>query len=318
MAKRMLEGPAMTKGSALVGNLQIDSVRGQMRVRAWPKKRGKRVAPGTKAYNDWFRDCLALIKRMEPGFLLWCMERTKGTNIYPRDLAMQLLSGRGVMLVKPDGTKYFPEAYMEDVSLALDSLGQEIGALLLRGPEHWEQLLQGLPGQVLTSGGPDVPPAWTDLSSGSKIARYGATFFNPSGATTFNFNNWGGAVFQLEADIKPIALTWRIRAASATATIKPGIFRMRELGQFDALLAQGPAVVGTTIGVNLFPFDDSPVIPAGTLICAGAVVTVASVSATNVDGVRTCNVASTGAYPTLGTSPAYNVAGWGGFNVVPL
>jgi len=163
----MLEGPAITKGSALVGKFQIDATRGVLRVRGWPKKRGKQKSPAIQATNERFADTLRLIKQMEPGFLLWCYERTKHSNIYPRDLAMQLLSGHGVVLVKEDGTKYFSEVYMQEVSLALDSIGQTFGDLLVRDGEFWIPIPLGNEGDVLTIPGPGELPVWAEGGSGS-------------------------------------------------------------------------------------------------------------------------------------------------------
>lgn len=201
----MLEGPGTTKGSALKGNLQIDAVRGVTRVRAWPRKRGPNVAPGTKAYNDWFRDCLNLIKRMEPGFLTFCYEKTKGTNIYPRDLAMQLLSGRGIMLLKPDGTKLFPEAYMEDVSLALDSLGQIPGTILVRGEQFWQGLAPPAAAElVLTSVGANEPPAW--LPGGGGGGGASNWWWNPPGSAEFPLTPSGDATTMTATDDADVGL----------------------------------------------------------------------------------------------------------------
>lgn len=166
MAKRLLEGPAESKGNALKGRLQVDTVRGQLRVRNWPSPRGSRATKRQKQMQQWFADCLRLIKRMEPGFLLWCTEVTRRTNIYPRDLAMQLLSGRGVLLVKPDGTTYFPEVFMKDVSLSLDALGQTFGDMLARAAENWEAIPIGTVGQVLTIAAAGELPSWQDPPSG--------------------------------------------------------------------------------------------------------------------------------------------------------
>jgi len=165
MAKRLLEGPAITKGSALNQNLMIDATRGIMRVRRWPAKRGKKVSPQVKALNDRFTETLRLIKQMEPGFLLWCMERTAHSNIYPRDLAMQLLSGHGVVMQKPDGTKYFSEVFMQEVSLSLDSIGQTFGDILVRAGDFWIALPLGNEADVLTIPGPGELPAWAPGAS---------------------------------------------------------------------------------------------------------------------------------------------------------
>jgi hypothetical protein len=46
------------------------------------------------------------------------------------------------------------------VSESLDALGDIVGGILVRGPEGWYVLPPGNPGDVLTSQGPDLLPAW--------------------------------------------------------------------------------------------------------------------------------------------------------------
>jgi hypothetical protein len=167
MARRLLEGPSESKGSALKGNLMVDATRGVVRVRKWPRKRGKPKNLAVYERSEWFRVVLELIKRMEPGFLEWCRDKTKGTNIYPRDLAMQILSGHFTILYLPDGTKMFPRNFMVDTSTALDVLGQDLGDILVRGPEFWAVIPLGSEGQVLTIPAPGELPVWADAGGGA-------------------------------------------------------------------------------------------------------------------------------------------------------
>lgn len=52
-------------------------------------------------------------------------------------------------------------ATLRDVSQLLDLIGSTEGAILYRGPEHWQILPPGNPGQVLEVGA-DAIPRWVD------------------------------------------------------------------------------------------------------------------------------------------------------------
>lgn len=46
------------------------------------------------------------------------------------------------------------------VSESLDTIGNTIGAILVRGPDGWATIAPGPIGYVLTSNGPDQLPTW--------------------------------------------------------------------------------------------------------------------------------------------------------------
>lgn len=279
MAKRLLEGPATTKGSALKGNLVIDATRGVIRVRSWPKKRGKPRSQTTIQQNQWFKDCLALIKKMEPGFLAQMMVVTKGTNMYPRDLAMQILSGRHCLFIRPDGTKMFPEVYMMDVSLALDSIAQLPGMMLFRGADTWIAVPAGLPGQVLQFTSPTEPPEWVNPGGSAAGTRYGTTGLSWAGSQPMNPGRFYGMVYTSPAAFIADAIVVQSRTTVPTTQLFPAIYAVGPTGILGARLADGPATTGVVPGDNVIPLTAPLAIAAGQRICFGASVAVAAVDA---------------------------------------
>lgn len=91
---------------SLRGILMVDSVRGRMRARVWPRKRGKPKAAVTLAWNQWFKDAARLSKFIDPKLTIAAMEQTKNTGLYPRDVIFQAMSVGVGDIVLPDGQLY--------------------------------------------------------------------------------------------------------------------------------------------------------------------------------------------------------------------
>lgn len=302
MAKRMFEGPAISKGSALKGNLQIDSVRGAIRVRKWPVKRGKNAAPKTKVYQEWFREALALVKRMEPGFLHQMMLLTKGGPLYPRDLALNMLSGHYCFFTMWDGRKLFPEAYQVDVSTALDVISQIPGTIMFRGKDLWEPVLPGLPGQTLFFNGADTPPVWADPSVGTVFERLGDGSPSMNAGGTIIAGIFSGRWFYPQSAISADRLCFPVRTANATCQVWPAIYSVTPAGTLGALIGTGPMVTGVTVGDNILPLSDAVIVAAGTPICMGVVCNVSSIASYSIINNSGCKFTCAGTPPA--TPPA--------------
>lgn len=70
----------------------VDTFRGQLRVRKWPKKRGTSKNPLVVRQNEWFRDMNRLLKFAAPRQQRVAIETTKRSGLYPRDLLMMAAS----------------------------------------------------------------------------------------------------------------------------------------------------------------------------------------------------------------------------------
>lgn len=81
----------------------VDTLRGQMRIRAWPRKRGRPKHPFTRLWNDWFRDANALAKRADGHAHAAAIELTKGTGLYPRDIMLRAMSKGLIDFVDENG-----------------------------------------------------------------------------------------------------------------------------------------------------------------------------------------------------------------------
>lgn len=96
--------PEGTKFPAYSGGFLIDDFRGQRRVRAWPRKRGRPKSELVREQNDWFKAVTQIVKLAAPDQTVAAMDATKGQGVYPRDLLMHTIS-EGIMdITELDGT----------------------------------------------------------------------------------------------------------------------------------------------------------------------------------------------------------------------
>lgn len=123
----------------LRGSLMVDVVNGKVRIRAWPKKRGKPKNPHTIEQAEWFRQAQLATKYISPEQYRMWTEARAGTPILPRDVMTSMFSQRLVAIHMPNGKVLYPMKLKAEVSQALDTISQTPGAMLVRGEEFWEE-----------------------------------------------------------------------------------------------------------------------------------------------------------------------------------
>lgn len=148
------------------GRLIVDTWRGKLRVRSWPRKATAEERSKAADQHEWFRQANTLAKYAAPQDQLIARALSEGTPLMPRDLFLAAMAGRFIQQVEIDGQRYYSMAARQDVSELLDILGYQPGAMLLRQPEGWEVILPGPDGYLLTSEGVDQPPRWLPPPAG--------------------------------------------------------------------------------------------------------------------------------------------------------
>ncbi len=175
--------------------MMVDAVRGTLRVRRWPKKRGPPKSAAQRFWIDWFRQANLLAKYADPMSQIRSKEIAAGSGLYPRDVLLKAMRGRLYTFTDETGWIYFPMAAVQDISESLDVLAQTVGDILVRATDRWRPPPAGVLGDVLTNQGPGTPPEWKPASGGG-VAFGGAlvdTLANqsiPNGTSTvINFTN---------------------------------------------------------------------------------------------------------------------------------
>ena len=163
--------PRSQRLPGFAGRFVVDTVRGVLRVRAWPKKRGTPKSAAQLFWIDWFRQANLLAKYADAQSMISAIELTKGSRWYPRDILLKAMRGRLLYLTDTTGWRWYPVAATNDVSNSLDTLAQTVGSVLVRAVDRWRAPPAGVLGNVLTNQGPGAPPIWAGSSGGIEQAE---------------------------------------------------------------------------------------------------------------------------------------------------
>lgn len=152
--------PGRPRGPTYRGRIMIDSFRGVLRIRKWPKKRGPPRSARQAFWVDWFRQANRLAKYVDGMSMARAIAMTKGSGLYPRDVLLMAMRGRLYNWTTPDGWRWYSMAAIADISESLDVLAQTVGSVLVRAADRWRPPAAGILGDVLTNKGPGNAPEW--------------------------------------------------------------------------------------------------------------------------------------------------------------
>jgi len=187
----------------------IDTVRGVLRVRKWPKKRGPPKSAKQRFWIDWFTQANLLAKYADPMSQVRAIEMTKGTGLYPRDVLLSAMRGRLYWWADETGWRWFPMAATQDVSNSLDTLSQVVGGVLVRALDRWRAPVPGAPNDVLTYQGAAAPPIWKAPGGGVAQGELAGTPIVPDNTV----NNY---IFDVTAEFNVQILLDRVGFAGST------------------------------------------------------------------------------------------------------
>jgi hypothetical protein len=108
-------------------------------------------------------------------------EACEGTSFLPRDFLLMQMYGRLFAGVLPDGKVMYSMASRQTLSESLDILSQTPGTILFRGPDYWQPLPVGTPGQMLAVAPDGTSFEWINPSAG--IGIFAAASFHWNGST---------------------------------------------------------------------------------------------------------------------------------------
>lgn len=132
------------------GRVLFRSVNGQLVVQKWPRKRGKKAHPNSKAWAQYFGAVNKAFPFLHPVEHNGWMNTTVQGRLYPRDLYTAASMGRGFAFEFGERLIIMPARALYDVSRTLDLFTVTPGGLIVNTDEGWRGIEPGLPGQVLT------------------------------------------------------------------------------------------------------------------------------------------------------------------------
>ncbi len=157
------------------GVLMVDTVRGSIRVRKWPRPRGENRPAIQKFWSDWLRQVMLLYKYAPSREKIIWAEAVRNMPVKITDLYMQTMRGTLWVLEGPDGTVIYPEVLREKVASSLDSIIQLPGGMLVRGETLWQGIEPaGSSGLVLFTDDTVIPKWGTPVEAGVGRAPIGA------------------------------------------------------------------------------------------------------------------------------------------------
>ncbi len=159
------------RGPSYSGKFMIDTVRGVLRVRKWPRKRGTPKSALQRWWIDWFRQANLLAKYVDAASARRAIEITANSGMYPRDVLLAAMRGRLYTWQDQNGKVWHPMAAVQDISESLDVLAQNVSNVLVRAVDRWRAAGPPSPtvGHVLTFKGAALPPEWD--AAGSDVTQ---------------------------------------------------------------------------------------------------------------------------------------------------
>lgn len=136
-------------GPSFRGKLYEYESNGRRIIASWPKPRGKPVSEKQALSQKAFKEVAEAVKRTAAEIQNFHRLAAAGTPMLPRDTLFAALYGNGPTIKLYDGRIIKPMANKYLSSTVLDAIGWQEGTILFRGPETWDALTPGTPGQVL-------------------------------------------------------------------------------------------------------------------------------------------------------------------------
>jgi hypothetical protein len=98
--------PGGAKLPSLTGRVVVDTYRGKLRVRSWPRKRGKKMSYLQRWYTERFAEAAQLAKYAPTTEWERATELAKNTGLYPGDLIRSAILGGSFTLEDEDGNEW--------------------------------------------------------------------------------------------------------------------------------------------------------------------------------------------------------------------
>lgn len=115
----------------------VDVSQGELRYRAWPTPRGKPKTKEQREAQELFRTVQKAAQYFAPEMLAYIYKATANSPLLVRDVVTMQLYGRWLAITLDSGRQLYPMTAINEVSEALDVLGNAIGAYLVRHADGW-------------------------------------------------------------------------------------------------------------------------------------------------------------------------------------
>lgn len=169
----------------------------------WPRKRGYPSNPTTQYQVEQFTQAIKWVKYPSAGQINTSQDKIPKSPYYQRDILEAAMFGKAVVIVLKSGRviEGVRDVYI-DIQSYLDTIGDEVGVILVRTSAGWIALSAGDDGDVLTSHGSGAQPTWEPIGStpigGSGLWADQITIPTVSGLPAYS--TWGTTVTVSDVD----------------------------------------------------------------------------------------------------------------------
>ena len=158
--------------AALKGRyIKTQKANGLTVVSTWPKKRGLPTSSAQALAQQTFASQIAMLKYADGEDVAAAYEHSPGTAYMPRDILMAAMTGNLLITRLSNGTIIAPWRLMSSsIQAMLDSISTDQGTIIYRSNIGWVALDPGTAGNVLTTYGTGIDPAWAPVTAPSGAA----------------------------------------------------------------------------------------------------------------------------------------------------
>lgn len=160
-----MKGPINTilipgRGNAIRGFGLWKTVNGKLVWQRWPRRQPTSRTSAEARNRRLLRQAAIIAPYFDSYQQQFSRALAAQTQLAARDHLFIAMFGRIGTFIRPNGTKVYSMAAMQDVSAILDALAQTQNSMLVRGAAYWEGLPPGAEGQILTLDATGTP-LWT-------------------------------------------------------------------------------------------------------------------------------------------------------------
>ncbi len=222
---------------------------GQLVAQSKPRPRGRAGSPKQLENQARFADAARAVKYMDANQQWVARKMSEHQPQQPGDLLMQAMLGTMGPIHFEDGRVLYSVSERDEVSQALDLIARFHGDMIIRGPELWQFLGPGTPGDVLTTRGPGAAPHWAPGAAGQ--FTYLSTSFQGQVRSSSPQASKGHKFTPIQRII--LRQFWAHTIQTTGRRYRITIVRLDGL-LIDAILAQTPEYTAITSGWIAQPF----------------------------------------------------------------
>jgi len=172
--------PPMGRSTRRPGLLVMTKTRGGVPVsKSWPKKRGKKASEEQLANQERFALAQRAANEAHPWQYMEAANMSHGTIWNRREMLVKAANGT-LYEIKLANGEFYGNCFIlaREIQPLLDTVTDEPGSILVRGPDGWVGLAPGADGYFLASNGAGFAPSWEAAAAAPTVYQWSSSDIN--------------------------------------------------------------------------------------------------------------------------------------------